>query len=333
MEQKQKPRQRSIIRQGLAAVREALVPGWRPTQRQVVVIIRIVVALIAIVLIMTVVSRAYEMTLRNWLELLIVPAVLAGGGVWFNWAQKQREQAIEVQRAQDTALQAYLDHMAQLLIDQPLRRSQPGDDLSVVARARTLTVLGRLDGHRKSSVLQFLRESGLIEKEQPVIDLKGADLSGTNLRSADLSGANLSGADLDNADLFGSNLRDADLSGVHLRNANLTFADLRGTNLTLAQLTDAVLTFAHLNDIDLSGTYLIDANLSGAYLVDANLSGTNFTFANLSNADLTFADLGEADLSGADLTYANLTGAKVTDDQLIVCRSLKGATMPDGSQQ
>jgi uncharacterized protein YjbI with pentapeptide repeats len=37
----------------------------------------------------------------------------------------------------------------------------------------------------------------------------------------------------------------------------------------------------------------------------------------------------EANLSDADLSRANLKGAKVTDEQL--AKSLKGATMPDGS--
>jgi uncharacterized protein YjbI with pentapeptide repeats len=40
----------------------------------------------------------------------------------------------------------------------------------------------------------------------------------------------------------------------------------------------------------------------------------------------------KADLSGANLSGADLSGAKdVTDEQLLQARSLKGATMPDGS--
>jgi hypothetical protein len=50
-----------------------------------------------------------------------------------------------------------------------------------VARARTLTVLQRLDGRRKRSVLQFLTEGGLIDRSNPVIGLRGADLSGAAL--------------------------------------------------------------------------------------------------------------------------------------------------------
>jgi hypothetical protein len=118
------------------------------------------------------------------LELLIVPAALAIGVYWLNRAQQERERkaedaqqerelAVASQRAQDEALQAYLDHMSQLLIEQPLRRASPGDNLSTVARARTLTVLPRLDSERKRSVLQFLYESGLIVRPRGVLNLRG----------------------------------------------------------------------------------------------------------------------------------------------------------------
>jgi hypothetical protein len=141
----------------------------------------------------------------DYLELLIVPAALAIGVYLLNRrqeerdreadatrehereateeARRQRELEVENQRAQDEALQAYLDQMSQLLTDKdrPLHRAQVGDSLSTVARARTLTVLTRLDGVRKRSVLQFLYESGLITKDHIVVDLRGADLTDAHL--------------------------------------------------------------------------------------------------------------------------------------------------------
>jgi len=125
--------------------------------------------------------------LWDWLELLIVPAALAIGVYWLNRrqterereaqaAQRARELEIERERAQDEALQAYLVHMSQL----PLELQSLGDAdrnaqelLLQVARARTLTVLQRLDGRRKRSVLQFLTEGGLIDQSNPVIGLRG----------------------------------------------------------------------------------------------------------------------------------------------------------------
>ena len=57
-----------------------------------------------------------------------------------------------------------------------------------LARARTLTVLSRLDSARKERLLQFLYEAGLLHKENRVIDLTGADLSGIDLHRNNLSG-------------------------------------------------------------------------------------------------------------------------------------------------
>ncbi len=49
-------------------------------------------------------------------------------------------------------------------------------------------------------------------------------------------------------------------------------------------------------------------------------------------ADLIGADLKGANLKGANLKGANLKGANVTDEQLAECKSLEGATMPDGAR-
>jgi len=108
-------------------------------------------------------------TLWDWLGLLLIPLVLAVGGYFLTRSenryalklQERREEEarkLERERAQDAALQAYLDQMTQLLLHEklPLRTSQPDDEVRSVARARTLTALGVLDGLRKRTVLQFL---------------------------------------------------------------------------------------------------------------------------------------------------------------------------------
>jgi hypothetical protein len=188
-----------------------LVPDWRPTPRQGLWAFRIVLAIVVVLGLLTLVGQPFGITLWDWLKLLVVPAVIAGGGLWFNRQQRERELAfaneqrerevgIAEHRTQDEALQAYLDQMSDMLIpktDQPsLYIARPGDSLSSVARARTLTVLPRLDGVRKARVVQFLHESGLIVKGLPVLELQGADLSGADLSQAHLDGANLSDADL-----------------------------------------------------------------------------------------------------------------------------------------
>jgi hypothetical protein len=146
-------------------------------------------------------------------KLLIVPAVIAAGGVWFNRQQRERERAIAEHRTQDEALQAYLDQMSDTLLpktDQPsLYKARRGDSLSSVARARTLTMLPRLDGDRKARVVQFLHESGLIAVKRPIVDMSGAVLSEADLSWTDPIGADLRGASLSHAYLSEADLREA----------------------------------------------------------------------------------------------------------------------------
>jgi hypothetical protein len=161
--------------------------------------------------------------LWDWLKLLIVPAVLTAGGVWFNRQQRKREMEIAEQRAQDEALQAYLDKMTELLVVHGLGKPQ-GDPVGTVAWARTKTVLRRLDGDRKGAVLRFLNEAELIRSGRPVIrTLSGAHLVGANLERSYLQDVALNGVDLS-----GAVLREADLSGADLRDADLKDADLSG---------------------------------------------------------------------------------------------------------
>jgi hypothetical protein len=105
-------------------------------------------------------------TLWDWLSLLMVPIVLALGGYLFTRSENRRTQETSDQHRRDETLQAYLDQIGQLLLDKdrPLRQSKEGDEVRTLARARTLTVLSRMDGDRKATVLQFLYESNLIAR-------------------------------------------------------------------------------------------------------------------------------------------------------------------------
>jgi hypothetical protein len=161
---------------------------WRPTRRQVLWGVGIAALAFLIVVICGYLfgwqwTGLPKQTLWDWLQLLIIPAVLAGVGLWFNRQQREQELQNAARRAQDEALQAYLDQIGQLLLDKDpsLRQAKEDDEVRMLARARTLTVLGRLDGERKGSIVQFLSESTLIQKEaganeehvptQPVISL------------------------------------------------------------------------------------------------------------------------------------------------------------------
>jgi hypothetical protein len=99
----------------------------------------------------------------------------------------QAERELADQRAQDEALQAYLDQMSGLLLERDLRASEKGSEVRTLARARTLTVLGRLDPSRKEAVMQFLVEAKLVQRvaeRDPIIRLSDANLSGAHLSSS-----------------------------------------------------------------------------------------------------------------------------------------------------
>lgn len=76
-------------------------------------------------------------------------------------------------------------------------------------------------GECKGSVVRFLFESGLINKDRVVLDLSGADLSGADLSGADLSMAILSGADLRRAILTEANLEHATLEDAKVTEEQL----------------------------------------------------------------------------------------------------------------
>jgi len=117
-------------------------------------------------------------TLWDWMQLLIIPAVLAVAGYVINLTISRGEQAATEQRAQsereatekraeterkiaddnqrETALKEYIDKMSELFLHEDLLGSDPKKEVRETARIQTLTVLNRLDGKRKGSVLQFL---------------------------------------------------------------------------------------------------------------------------------------------------------------------------------
>ena len=305
---------------------------------------RLVVVVAVLLVVLTVLGAPFKTSLWDWLELLIVPAVIAGGGLWFNQQQRNRELKIAEQRAQDEAFEAYLDQISQLLIDreQPLRKARPEDGPGMVARARTFSVLARLDTTRQRRVLQFLKESGLIERDKSIVSLKGADLTGADLRGAHLLGVNLRGANLAGADLSGANLDGTDLCGAGLTGADLYKASLQRAALTGAGLTGARLVKADLAGADLrwttfgTGVYGVKpageaehagADLTGASLKGADLSGADATETNLRDADFDEAEFDKTYFSGADLTGAK----EVTGEDLMLsgCTCV-GTTLPNG---
>ena len=206
---------------------------------------------------------------------------LALFGFWFTSQQNAHLQQLEdqraeaerdlaEQRAQDEALQAYLNQMSTLLLEKDLRDAKRSSDVRRLAQARTLTVLRQLSPDRKTEAMNFLIDSELVFGEDPIIDLSGSDLSGVDMGNERVTCAGIltvtgegshdidtrgcqTGLDLSYTDLNNADLREANLSNTYFREANLSYANLKRANLrggTVydADLTGAVLTKAQVTD-------------------------------------------------------------------------------------
>jgi uncharacterized protein YjbI with pentapeptide repeats len=144
--------------------------------------------------------------------------------------------------------------------------SNPDPGAAASVQAQTLTLLPQLSPDQKRTLLQFLYQANLINKDNPRIKLYYADLTSANLKGYDALSNKFM---LDNADLRLVNLTDADLDSTSMKGVKLSPSLLTNTNFSNADLSDA----------DLSHIGLQNTNLSGATLSGANLSGTNLQTA------------------------------------------------------
>jgi hypothetical protein len=184
-------------------------------------------------------------TLWHWLDLLIVPIVLATGAAVIQWQSGMRQEKVTTDRNRQETLAKYLEQMTALLIKEHLRNSQSDSEVRVVARARTLTALRELDGERKGQLILFLAEAGLISKQCQSVLISGVQkqncqpgivsLKGASLRRADIAGARVGRTRFKTVSLKGADLQGADLEEAKLGRVNLEGANLRGVKVAKLQ--------------------------------------------------------------------------------------------------
>jgi uncharacterized protein YjbI with pentapeptide repeats len=103
--------------------------------------------------------------------------------------------------------------------------------------------------------------------------------------------------------------------------------DMQGVDVSKAQMANI-----DLRDTEMLGVNMSDTDLHGAILSDAILAFANLAHANLAKADFHACDMRNTNLTGANLAGANLRDViGLNNTQLSTIKSLKGATMPDGS--
>lgn len=292
-------------------------------------------------------------TFWDWMQLLVIPLVLAW--VAYSLANKQKEKEVEIAYIEksENALQNYLDYMTRLMIEYKYLDKKLIESASRLMRARTLTVLEQLNGKQKGHLLRFLIETKLLDKTKTYLNMKRANLTGVELDPGGYTEFNLDGVNLDKADLEFCHFYDVQMNGISLRNANLVGVNLEAASLQSILLTQSDLYYAKLSKARMYKADLQDANLEATDLCEAILSRSNLRGANLreskamkthlDSADLSFTNLSYADFEGANMTRVDfhganlkntnlkdtdLTDSNITISQLRKAKSIEGAKLP-----
>ena len=268
-------------------------------------------------------------TLWDWLTLLgvlAIPVVVGFGAAWFTAQQGKVSERENKDNQRETALQAYIDKMSELILQEHLgeltadgKLNPEYEQVRKIAQVRTITVLNQLDAKRVSYVFAFLREAGLMSttSNDSVVSLSDANLHSVNWSQAFLFQANLSGTFLEGANLTGANLRRANLTGAKLYGADLSGAILNG-----ADLSGAILIGANLKDargVTVKELEKQALSLKWATMPDGSKYETSFKRKEIislleeagspDKLDLSGRDLAVIDLSGLNLSGANLHNA------------------------
>lgn len=200
---------------------------------------------------------------------LATPARRAG--ISFNGRQLEMVHMIAADLQQEAILEGYCDLILELLMVKETPEFQWDQRVRHVIQARTMMVLRRLGPTHKSILVRFIYESGLIDKDNPLIDLHKANLSKVDLSGISLSRANFTLADLGKANLSEAHLESADLRGAKLNGVNLSGANLHGANLIETMLSGADLSHAKLLNAQVTSEQLLEArSLEGAIMPDGS---------------------------------------------------------------
>ena len=173
-------------------------------------------------------------TLWDWLQMLIIPLVLAVGAFYIDIAASY----IEADRQQEESMKSYFHEMTGLLLDKQLRSADKDSEVRSIARVMTLTTLRKMNGVRKGFILLFLSDLKLISRDAPIISLSGANLYRADLTGLDLSNTNLENVYLSEAKFASTTIDNANLSNSVLSNATQIDTDVTKAHLCKTYLPD-----------------------------------------------------------------------------------------------
>lgn len=310
-------------------------PRWKQYVRYTAVITG--VGILAYIILETIRAKntGFETkTLWDWMELLVIPLVLATGVFYLEHSERE----IERQRAEERARleRQYADERAKREEMNAQERAR-FDRLHAEERAHLEREIAA-DIQQEATLQSYLdRMADLLFKE----NLRVSENSEvrhvarirtlTVLRALDENRKRIVLIFLHESGLIGPRAV-VDLQGADLFEAELGKIELLGANLMRADLGKAKLFAADLQYTNLRDAILVNCQLSESNLSEADLRGANLAGADLEKANLNRADLRGANLHNANLSHVNLQGARIEAGQLANVQSLTGATLSDGTK-
>jgi uncharacterized protein YjbI with pentapeptide repeats len=245
----------------------------------------------------------------DWLQLLIIPLMLALGAFYLNSAADFRDYQIAQEQKHQEILTDYFSKMQDLIVETKKSKQTPGSkesnseerlllEFRTTAQALTLSVLEQLDGKRKGKVITYLAESQLItannDNQSSLPEVENDNPS--SLPEIKLNGANLKEIVLKNVDLYSiidMKNKDRIINGIKINNANMERANLSKVNLFKSDLMGSNLENATLQNVNFAGSTMKSSRFINGQITDVDFTGVNLSetiFDNIKLENIKISD-------------------------------------------
>ncbi|CAF1559538.1 unnamed protein product, partial [Didymodactylos carnosus] len=241
-------------------------------------------------------QKYFKLTFHELLTILCAAAVPIAIGIYTTITTDRQTKAAKERRQFDlkqaTELQQrqiyndFIDNIYTLHRDDELNEtSKPWAFANARYKLRGRIVAYRQwDAGRKAHALQFLKEKGLIGREQCTTGCEVKQL-------VDI--IRLNELDLDNVQLTS-------------QTGSLNKLNMKCVQFDQVSMVNASFNFVNLNGASFDGSRLNGAKFKGSSLICASFNGT----------ELQGTDFGDSDLRGAQFINVNLSMAEITSDQM-----------------
>jgi uncharacterized protein YjbI with pentapeptide repeats len=245
----------------------------------------------------------------DWLQLLIIPLMLALGAFYLNSTADFRDYQIAQEQKHQEILTDYFSKMQDLIVETKKSKQTPGSkesnseerlllEFRTTAQALTLSVLEQLDGKRKGKVITYLAESQLItannDNQSSLPEVENDNPS--SLPEIKLNGANLKEIVLKNVDLYSiidMKNKDRIINGIKINNANMERANLSKVNLFKSDLMGSNLENATLQNVNFAGSTMKSSRFINGQITDVDFTGVNLSetiFDNIKLENIKISD-------------------------------------------